>query len=534
MQARLVIFIAFQEFDNLGVGYLASVLSSEGYKTQIIDFRNDKKEILKIIRQFKPKIIGFSVIFQYHIYEFKELINYLRESGINLHFSAGGQFASMRFQDLFELIPSLDSIVRFEGEYTFLELANSIYSGTDWRKIKGLAFKENGKIIFNPLRQPEMDLDKFPYPKRSPLEEYALGKTFATIIAGRGCINNCSFCNNTEYLKQSALPVKRLRKPEKVVEEIDFLYQIHNCSVFLFEDDDFPVKKAKFPDWIKRFCKEIESKRLSEKIMWKINCRPDEIDHDRFSLMKENGLYLVFLGIDDGTDKGLKQLSKNMTVSDCLRGINILRELELGFDYGFMLFQPSSTFKTVNYNLEFLRQLCSDGSVPVSFLKLRPYFDTKTEKELRNEGRLKGVPGFLDYDFFGNALNYFFKFIEDSFMEWINDSEGLVNIIKWSRNYFSVFSHFYIMTPEVQTLFADVRKNIVQSNLFILDAMKELSSIFETGLYNNENLDNLTEYKIKIKENHDHYKEQIGNSVKRLSRIAEYQRLRHSFPNLLR
>ncbi len=53
----------------------------------------------------------------------------------------------MRYEDLFRLIPSLDSIVRFEGEYTFLELVNKIHTGSDWQKIKGLAYKENGEII---------------------------------------------------------------------------------------------------------------------------------------------------------------------------------------------------------------------------------------------------------------------------------------------------------------------------------------------------------------------------------------------------
>ncbi len=40
-------------------------------------------------------------------------------------------------------------------------------------------------------------------------------------------------------------PLKRIRNPEKVVEEIDFLHHKKHCSVFLFEDDDFPVETNK-------------------------------------------------------------------------------------------------------------------------------------------------------------------------------------------------------------------------------------------------------------------------------------------------
>jgi hypothetical protein len=51
-----------------------------------------------------------------------------------------------------------------------------------------------------------------------------------------------------------------------------------------------------------------------------------------------------------------------------------------------------------------------------------PFFDTKIEKQLRNEGRLKGEPGFLDYDFQIISLNNYYKFIENVFMEWVYDS----------------------------------------------------------------------------------------------------------------
>jgi radical SAM superfamily enzyme YgiQ (UPF0313 family) len=525
MNGQPVVFVAFKEYDNLGVGYLASILAEEGYEPLIIDFRNDREEILEVIKKLNPLIVGFSVIFQYYINEFKDLINYLRKSGIASHFSAGGQFASMRVEDLFKLIPSLDSIVRFEGEYTFLELVNQIHSGKNWRNLKGLAFKENAKIITNQVRQPEMDLDIFPYPMRSTPEDYALGKKYATIIAGRGCLNNCSFCNNTEYIRQSLVPFKRLRKPEKVVEEIEYLHHKKDCSVFLFEDDDFPVKTGNGSDWIEKFCRELKRKGLSDKVIWKINCRPDEVGYDSFDMMKNHGLYLVFLGIDDGTDEGLAKLNKRMTISISLKGINTLKKLGIGLDYGFMLFQPSSTFGSINLNLSFLRQITSDGSTPVTFLKLMPYFDTKIEKELRKDGRLKGEPGFLDYDFLEGALNHYYNFIKESFLEWINDPNGLSNIIKWGRNYFSVFSHFYSMTPDVQLISSEFRTSVAQSNMFIINTMEELSGIFETGKYENFKINELSFYRENIKVRHDQYKEKIGKLIKNVSRIAEYQRL---------
>ena len=459
MNKQPVILIGFEEYDNLGIGYLASVIAKEGYDAEIIDFRINKKEILEKLLKSNPKIVGFSVVYENHIDGFADLVYYLRNSGINCHFTAGGHYASLKYKEIFKFIPSLDSVVRFEGEYTFLELVNSVFSDKEWRNIKGLAFKNQQIILANSLRPPEKDLDTFPFPMRLlPLKEYAFEKKFTTILAGRGCIYDCSYCSTREFYHQASGPIKRIRKPEMVVKEMALLYHEQGCSVFLFHDDDFPVKTNKGSEWIERFCKSIQQNGLKGQIMWKINCRPDEIDHDSFDLMKKHGLFLVFLGIEDGTDSGLKKLNKHMTVSKSLEGIDILIKLGIGFDYGFMLFQPSTTFESLNENLDFLNEFCSDGYTPVTFLKILPYYETRIEKELKADGRLKGEPGNMDYDFLDDALNDYYKFITYNFFEWLREPNGLTNLCKWARNYFSVFSYYYEITPEVQSLSDSVNK----------------------------------------------------------------------------
>lgn len=519
-----VALIAFKEFDNLGVGYLASVLSEAGYEPLIIDFQNDKKEILEILKDKKPLLVGFSVIFQYHIYKFRELMSFLRKGGVSCHFTAGGNYASLRYEELFKIIPSLDSVVRFEGEYTFLELVNSINSGSDWKKIKSIAFKNEGKLIVNPLRPFEKNLDNFPIPVRSPLTQYALNKKFATILAGRGCNYECLFCNIREFYQQLSGPKKRIRNPFLVVGEMDYLHHEKDCSVFLFQDDDFPVKTESGAEWIKTFCRELKNKELIDKIMWKINCRPDEIDYDSFAMMKNHGLFLVFLGIEDGTNEGLKRLNKHMTVERSIEGINILKKLEIGFDYGFMLFQPSSTFRSILDNLDFLREICGDGYSSVTFLKMLPYFETRIEKELRKDGRLKGKPGFLDYDFPVESMNHYYDFISDCLINWFRDTDGLLNVSKWARNYMLVFSHYFDLTPEIPQISKDIKNTISECNIYLLDTMKELSSLFETGKFNSGNYKELDSYREDINLKHDHFIEQINNSMVRLLSIVDRQR----------
>lgn len=195
MNSIAVVFIVVKEYENLGIGYISSVLSVNGYKTQIIDFNSPKRKILLNLRRIKPLIVGFSVIYQYYIDKFKELVEYLRTNDINCHFTAGGHYASIMFSELFEIIPGIDSVVRFEGEYSMLELVDCIYKGSDWRGIQNIVFRNNNALVNNPLRPLLKNLDTLPYPVRKNLTNYAFNKKFALIIAGRGCVHNCSFCN---------------------------------------------------------------------------------------------------------------------------------------------------------------------------------------------------------------------------------------------------------------------------------------------------------------------------------------------------
>lgn len=478
-----VLIVAFAEEENLGAGYLMSVLNREGIDVSMIDFRYDREEILAGIRRADPVVVGFSVIFEIHLDEFALLIRYLRKSGVCCHFTAGGQYASLCPEELFRLIPELDSIVRFEGENTFPELVQSLITGANWRDVKNLAYQEDGRIIRTPLRSVQIDLDKFPFPARRLLREYVPGYRYASLIAGRGCIYNCSFCNTGEFYRQAGGPKKRIRRPEMVVEEMFRIYSEKGCRIFIFQDDDCPVKTAGGNEWIKSFCLELERRGLVNKVIWKINCRPDEIDAETFSMMKSHGLYLVFIGLEDGTDAGLRVLNKKMTVASALRGVSVLRELDIGFDYGMILFQPESSFKSLRESLRFLEEICSDGLVPITFLKLMPYFGTRVERELREAGRLRGQPGNFDYNFLAPALDACWEAVSDCFAEWLWGREGVVNLAKWARNYIAVIDHLG-GAPGVSDRYRSLyRDTVIMSNRFLAEALNGLLDYYDSGDY---------------------------------------------------
>jgi anaerobic magnesium-protoporphyrin IX monomethyl ester cyclase len=485
VSSKPVCLIAFEEQDNLGVGYLASVILQAGFSARIIDFRLDKQQILEKLRSYDPLMVGFSIIFQYHIDDFKNLIDYLRRHEIYCHFSAGGHYPSLNYEELLRYVPQLDSVVLFEGEHTFLELVKAIHSGRDWRKIDGIAYRENGSSIVNPLRPLEKDLDVFPLPVRQPLKEFALGKKYATILAGRGCLYHCSFCSIREFYSKPSGLVKRVRRPRLVVREMELLQKHKDCSVFMFQDDDFPVAQDK-GHWIAEFCKLLVNKGLSKKIMWKINCRPDEVEFDKFELMKDCGLFLVYLGIESGTNEGLLLMNKRIKVETNIEAVEILKRLGINYDYGFMLFDPSTTYQSILDNLSFLETICGDGSSPITFCKMLPYAGTKIELELRNAGRLKGSIGFYDYDFLDPSLNHFYFFMVECFGDWIMRRDGLLNASRWARYYLAAYEKYFARDHIFEDLDRTLRKIVSQSNQFFVSTTRTLVSMFGSQEYERE------------------------------------------------
>lgn len=516
MISSQIVFIGSNEYDNLGIGYISAVLEENGFRIKVIDILSNMTDTSRIIKEMNPQIVGFSIIYHYYLNNFRELINFLREDGINCHFTAGGHYASLQHKELFRLIPTLDSIVRFEGEYTMLELAKSISHGIEWRHICGVVYKSDNKIVENPLRPFEKDLDRFPFPLRSPLKEFAFWKNFATIIAGRGCIHKCSFCNTRKFYSQSAYSIKRVRRPEMVISEMEQLYHKEKCEIFLFLDDDFPVKPVCGKDWIAEFCSELERADLSGKIMWKINCRPDEVDEERFAFMKRHGLFSVFLGIEDGTNSGLKKMNKKLTVESCLNAVAVLNKLKLRMDYGFMLFHPYTTFSTLNGNLDFLGRICGDGYTPVTFLKMIPFYGTQIESELFRAGRLKVNDDTYGYDFPDLSMDRYYSYIMDCFIEWLRASDGMENTARWVADYIAVYKYFFKVDPYARTKILKIRKIISESNLFLLEVMKDMSKFFENNRYEHDRDSFMERYKNSVKEHHQYFKTSITSVMAEL------------------
>jgi len=444
-RSKPVILIGFQNQGNLGIGYLASTLRQNGYEVEMIDFEIDKDLILERVRDLDPILVGFSLIFQFYITRFGELIDCLRDGGIDCHFTMGGHFPSLSYEHALELVPELDSVVRFEGEVTLLELVDTLNLGADWREIQGIAYRKDNEVISNQLRPLIEDLDTLPLPERAFTPMSVLGMEIMPLIASRGCSRKCSFCSIHTFYRAVPGKIVRLRKTRTVVEEMKQLMEERNSKIFLFQDDDFPIVGPVWRRWTLDFVDELYRQDLVGKMIWKINCRADVVEYELFEIMRDAGLYLVYMGLESGSEEGLSVLNKGLSVEQNVRAVKILKDIGLMFQYGFMMFDPSTTFNSVRENIEFLRGITGDGSLAATFCRMLPYDGTAIKDQLEAEGRLRGDVISPDYDFLDPRLDGFFSEVNETMnlVGWIHGVRSLSPHLDWAWHEVAVIERLF-------------------------------------------------------------------------------------------
>jgi anaerobic magnesium-protoporphyrin IX monomethyl ester cyclase len=459
-------------------------LRSYGYCVEVLDFNLAPEHILKVAKSLDPILIGFSLIFQFYIERFGEVIRYLRQHEVNCHFTMGGHFPSLSFEHTIELVPELDSVVRFEGETTLIELVDLLSEGKEWRAVEGIAYRKDGVTIATTLRPLVHDLDELPYPERRSTMRL-LGRQVMPMLASRGCIRTCSFCSIHVFYRSAPGKVVRTRKPARVVEEMRWLNQEKGTTVFLFQDDDFPLYGTVWKRWASDFVDELHRNKLVGRIIWKINCRADAVDEapELIARMRDAGLYLVYMGLESGSEEGLSTLHKQITVEQNLKAVEILKDLGVMFEYGFMLFDPSTTFDSVRDNLQFLRAIVGDGSSPASFCRMVPYDGTPIKDELARSGRLKGDIIAPDYDFLDPRIDDFFHALNRivHVSGWIHGIEALTPQLQFAKAEVAAIEVLFPPIPGFDEYKEMLREITRDANELLFRVVEDTSYVFTDG-----------------------------------------------------
>src|SRR5689334_12623266 len=254
-----IALIGYQDQGNLGMGYLSAVLQQRGHTVHMIDVRDGPEKIAERLVSRQPLVVGFSLIFQVFLPQFRSVASRLRDEGLTSHFTIGGHFPSLCHDEVLKHFPELDSVVRYEGEHTIVDLVDRLLSNRDWRQTPGLAFLNGDQVVESEPRPLVEDLDSLPYPYR-PFEAQEMGG-FPTLplLASRGCARRCSFCSIHTFYRTAPGRVVRVRKPRLIVEEMRRLHEERGVAIVLFQDDDFPLWGMPVRRWVLELVEELHA-----------------------------------------------------------------------------------------------------------------------------------------------------------------------------------------------------------------------------------------------------------------------------------
>ncbi len=179
----------------LSVGYLVSALRTEGFDTVIFDPKYEGctfSESFKKVKKINPSFVGISSM-THEIASAHKFATMLKEWNKNLVVAVGGAHATALPLETLEEFPSFDFAVEGEGEDTIIELASYLEgSSADLSKIKGLTYRNDGRIKINPKREWNFELDNLSFPAWDMYPK--IRRTAFPLLASRGCPYRCLFC----------------------------------------------------------------------------------------------------------------------------------------------------------------------------------------------------------------------------------------------------------------------------------------------------------------------------------------------------
>jgi radical SAM superfamily enzyme YgiQ (UPF0313 family) len=297
----------------------------------------------------------------------------------------GGYFPSQHDETCLRE-PSVDFVVRGQGELTLLELLEALGKGGDLASLRSLSWRQAGALRRNPAR-PLVPLDELPdWPYDSvPMERYLhshyLGRRVGTHHSSYGCPFGCNFCAvvsmvNRRWLSQSPARLERILRQQQ---------QRYGIDAVQFHDMDFFVSEAR-------------SAELSERITglglaWWALGRVDELmkySDATWEKLRASGLKMVFCGAESGSDQVLASMNKGGKASArlTLELARRMRDFGIVPEFSFVLGNPPEPRADVDASLGFIRKLKRVN--PATELVLYMYTPVPLEGTLYEAARALG------------------------------------------------------------------------------------------------------------------------------------------------
>lgn len=339
----------------LSLSNLSAFLETNGHKVVIKDFFVDEyieDEFLKYLGSSKPDLIGITS-FTRNYFQTQRMVKNIKKEFWQYPIVIGGPHSTALPANV--LKDGADFVIRGEGEFSILELIDSIsekkYPGT----ILGLSFKSDGNFVHNPDRPPMKDINSLPIPAYHlfPMARYRQ-RMFVThyspkaiiLSTSRGCPYQCVFC------QRNLLGLKlRTRNLDQVFAEIELLYKDYGYRYFVFADECFGLN----PEYLIEFLNRMEIFRKRMPVFWSCQRRADSLSSVAiFKLMRKAGCIYISFGIETGHPYSTSLIKKGIDISRAVLTIRMAQNSGIPLVVGsFIIGFPWETKEMIEKTISF-------------------------------------------------------------------------------------------------------------------------------------------------------------------------------------
>ena len=382
--------IRIMAFPPLGIQTLAPILRQHGHEVQLFDTCHPEMKGIQISAETdkqRPDLIALSFLSTTAYKCMKQIAQLLKLNSPNIPIIIGGPFTTKNAELILDECDYIDYAAIGEGEELLPDFLDHM---DEPEKVKGLVYRNEGKVIKNPDRPLIQDLDQFPYPDRKslpieyieslPLEVPAVLslEKFCTIQTSRGCPYSCIYCDIPLLSKGKW----RSRSPEHVLGEMKELNDAGYRSIYL-TDDHFLQKRER----IQAICKGILDQKFQ--FTWGCEGRVDSVGISEFPLLKKANCTLLAFGIESGTQKTLDRLGKRQKLEQIEYAINEAKKSGIDTIHGFFLVgSPDETEEDILESFRFAAKLRIDT---FGFNRLSVYRGTPLWNEYVQRGIIDDV-----------------------------------------------------------------------------------------------------------------------------------------------
>lgn len=377
----------------LGLCYIATALKD--HDVELLDMNVEEspyQAVKKKVIAFKPEVVGLSIrnidttqwrdIF-YYFKTLRPTVRLIKEVAPEVKIMVGGPGYSLFAQEIMERTPEVDFGIYLEGEESVADLLQNLDKP---EHVKGIFFWQEGAVRFSGKRQLP-DFAKLPIPRRNltEIEQYCGTGNNIGIQTKRGCLLNCAYCSYP-FLNGRRV---RLRSPEHVVAEIEYLVREFNIRKFLFVDSIFNVP----PHHAREICREIIRRKLN--VEWGAWYNLKEVTEEDLRLAREAGCREFGFSPDAINNQALALLGKNIREGDIYKSLKLMQRIKgVKAGYNFFYVSPGQTLsgclKLLLLYFLIPVYLMGRGGVILSWIRVEP--ETRLYAMALRERRIsKGV-----------------------------------------------------------------------------------------------------------------------------------------------